>query len=170
MSTAKEIYNEVKAILEADAALSDYVGRIYDREREYVPEKYRVVLMIEPVDVLETSYDYPVEAVFVLKIIGFVFESIPDKSINDGAVKQVLDLEQDIKEALRGNYTLNGKCISFRFSSTRFDRKKDSWGKQEMLRRPPMYGVEILMNIRSEPDLVPAGFGEDAFGLQPYGY
>lgn len=170
MSTVKKIYNEVKAILEDDAALSDYVGRIYDREREYVPEKYRVVLMLEPVDVLETTYDYPVEAVLVLKIIGHVFESNPEKSINDGVVKQVLDLEQDIKDALRKYYTLNGTCLSFRFSSTRFDRKKDSWGKQEMLRRPPMYGVEILMNIRYAPDLLPAGFGGEAFGHQPYGY
>ncbi len=170
MSTIKQLFNEVKSILQNDAVLSDYVGKIYERERDFISEKYRVVVMLEPTDVIESYFDYPVEATFVLKISGYIFESNPDKSINDGSVKQILDLEKDLKDALRPYYTLNGKCLRFKFSSTRFDRKKDSWGKQEKLRKPPLYGLEIIMNILFQPSSTSAGYGEDCFGQQPYGY
>ena len=170
MSTTKQLINEVRSILENDVVLSDYVGRIYERERDFVSEKYRVVIMIEPVDVIESYYDYPIEATFVVKIIGYVFESNPERSINDGTVKQILDLELDVKSALRPFYTLNGKCQRFKFSSTRFDKKKDSWGKQERLRKPPLYGVEIIMNIQYLLSGPVAGYGTVEFGQQPYGF
>ena len=170
MSTTKEIFNEVKSILGSNAALADYVGIIYERERDFIPDKYRVVLMLEPRDVIEPYFDYPIEGTMVLRITGFIFESNPDKAINDGPVKQVLDLAQDVKAALRPYYTLNGKCLRYKFSSTRFDRKKDSWGQQDRLRTPPVYGIEIIMNIEFRPDYLIPGYGVSSYGDCPFGY
>ncbi len=170
MSTPKEIYNEVKAILEADAELGTYVNRIYERERDNLDRSKRTVIMLEPSDVIEKSESYPIEATFVIVISGYTVESDPDKSINDGEQKKVLDLEQDIKNALRPYYSLDGKCIAFKFTSSKFDIKKYSWGQKEKLRQPPVYGVEIYMSIRYSPSFSYPGFGVAAYGCLPFGY
>jgi hypothetical protein len=170
MSTPKEIYNEVKAILSANPVLSSYVNCIYDRERENLDGSKKTVIMLEPSDVVEKSENYPLEATFVLVITGYTIESDPDKSINDGSEKKVMDLEQDIKNALRPYYNLNSKCIAFKFSSSKFDIKKYSWGNKEKLRQPPLYGVEIYMNIRYTPTFDYPGFGVSAYGPLPFGY
>ena len=170
MNTPKEIYNEVKAILAANAVLGSYVSRIYERERNSRDGSKKTVIMLEPSDVVEKSESYPIEATFILVITGYMTESDPDKSINDGEQKKVMDLEQDIKNALRPYYNLNGKCIAFKFSSSKFDIKKRSWGNKEKLRRPPVYGVEIYMNIRYLPAFDYPGFGVSACGILPFGY
>ena len=126
--------------------------------------------MIEPTDVLETSTDYPLRSVLVVAISGYMIEPDPDKSINDGSEKKIMDLEQDIKNALRPHYDLSGLCINFKFSSSKFDRKKHSWGQMEKLRVPPVYGIEIYMNITYEPTFNYAGYGNSKFGSVPLGY
>jgi len=170
MSTPKEIYNEVKAILEADAVLSGYVNRIYERERDNLDGSKRTVITLEPSDVIEKSESYPLEATFVMVITGYMIESDPDKSINDGAQRKIMDLEQDIKNALRPYYNLNEKCIAFKFTSSKFDIKKYSWGRKERLRQPPIYGAEIYMSVRYTPSFDYAGFGVSAYGFLPFGY
>ncbi len=170
MSTPKELFNEVKAILAADSVLSGYVNHIYERERDNLDGSKKTVLMLEPSDVVEKSESYPLEATLVLVITGYMFESDPERAVNDGSEKRILDLEQDIKNALRPYYNLNGNCIAFKFSSSKFDIKKYSWGNKEKLRRPPVYGVEIYMNIRYVPTFDYPGFGVSAYGFLPYGY
>ena len=170
MSTPKELFNEVKAILAADSVLSSYVNHIYDRERDNLDGSKKTVLMLEPSDVVEKSESYPLEATFVLVVTGYMFESDPERAVNDGSEKRILDLEQDIKNALRPYYNLNGNCIAFKFASSKFDIKKYSWGNKEKLRRPPVYGVEIYMNIRYAPTFDYPGFGVSAYGMLPYGY
>lgn len=170
MSTPKEIFNEVKGILAANSVLSGYVDRIYERERDNLDGSKRTVIMLEPSDIVEQSEAYPLEATFVVVITGYMFESDPDRAVNDGSEKKLLDLEQDIKNALRPYYNLNGKCIAFKFSSSKFDIKKYSWGNKEKLRQPPMYGAEIYMNVRYTPTFDYPGFGVSAYGLLPYGY
>jgi hypothetical protein len=170
MSTPKELFNEVKAILAADSVLSSYVNHIYERERDNLDGSKKTVLMLEPSDVVEKSESYPLEATFVLVITGYMFESDPERAVNDGSEKRILDLEQDIKNALRPYYNLKGNCIAFKFASSKFDIKKYSWGNKEKLRRPPVYGVEIYMNIRYVPTFDYPGFGVTAYGMLPYGY
>ena len=170
MSTPKEIFNEVKGILAANSVLSDYVNRIYERERDNLDASKRTVIMLEPSDIVEKSESYPLEATFVIVITGYMFESDPDRAVNDGSEKKILDLEQDIKNALRPYYNLNGKCLAFKFSSSKFDIKKYSWGNKEKLRQPPLYGVEIYMNVRYTPTFDYPGFGVSGYGLLPYGY
>jgi len=170
MSTPKELFNEVKAILAADSVLSSYVNHIYDRERDNLDGSKKTVLMLEPSDVVEKSESYPLEATFVLVVTGYMFESDPERAVNDGSEKRILDLEQDVKNALRPYYNLNGNCIAFKFASSKFDIKKYSWGNKEKLRRPPVYGVEIYMNIRYAPTFDYPGFGVSAYGMLPYGY
>jgi len=116
MSTPKEIYNEVKAILAANSVLGSYVNRIYERERDNLDGSKRTVVALEPSDVIEKSESYPLEATFVMMLTGYMIESDPDKSINDGSERKIMDLEQDIKNALRPYYNLNGKCIAVKFS------------------------------------------------------
>jgi hypothetical protein len=170
MSTPKETYNEVKAILAADSVLGTYVDRIYERERDSLDGSKKTVIMLEPSDVVEKSEAYPLEATFVVVITGYMMESNPDRVINDGSEKKIMDLEQDIKNALRPYYNLNGKCIAFKFSSSKFDIKKYSWGNKERLRQPPLYGVEIYMNIRYVPTFDYPGFGVSGYGTLPFGF
>ena len=170
MSTPKELFNDVKAILAADSVLSGYVSHIYERERDNLDGSKKTVLMLEPSDVVEKSESYPLEATFVLVVTGYMFESDPERAVNDGSEKKILDLEQDVKNALRPYYNLNGNCIAFKFASSKFDIKKYSWGNKEKLRRPPVYGVEIYMNIRYAPTFDYPGFGVSAYGMLPYGY
>ncbi len=170
MSTPKELFNEVKAILAADSVLSTYVNRIYERERDNLNGSKRTVIMLEPSDVIEKSESYPLEATFVLVITGYMLESDPERSINDGSRKKIMDLEQDIKNALRPYYNLNGTCTAFKFSSSKFDIKKYSWGHKDRLRQPPVYGVEIYMNIGYVPTFDYPGFGVSAYGRLPFGY
>ncbi|NQT81529.1 hypothetical protein HQ563_00780 [bacterium] len=170
MSTPKEIYNEVKAILAANSVLSSYVNRIYERERDNLDASKRTVITLEPSDVIEKSESYPLEATFVMVITGYMIESDPDRSINDGSQRKIMDLEQDIKNALRPYYNLNGNCIAFKFTSSKFDIKKYSWGHKEKLRQPPIYGTEIYMSVRYTPSFDYPGFGVSAYGLLPFGY
>lgn len=170
MSTTKEIYNEVKQILSNDTVLSSYVKKIYERERDAIDESKKTVIMLEPTDVIEKDENYPLEATFIIVIIGYMIESDADKAINDDTDKKILDLEYDIKNALRPYYNLNGKCIAYKFSTTKFDIKKNSWGKTEKLRQPPVYGLEIYMNVRYQPTFNYAGYGNGSYGVYPLGY
>ncbi len=170
MSTPKGIYNEDKAILAANSVLSSYVNRIYERERDSLDGSKRRVITLEPSDVIEKSESYPLEATFVMVLTGYMMESDPDKSINDGSQRKIMDLEQDMKNALRPYYNLNGKCIAFKFTSSKFDIKKYSWGYKEKLRQPPVYGVEIYMSIRYTPSFDYPGFGVSIYGCLPFGY
>ena len=170
MSTPKEIFNEVKSVLTSDSTLSTYVDAFYERYRDDLDRSKEIVVMIEPTDIIESKVDYPLRSVLVIVISGYMIEPDPDKSINDGSNKRIMDLEQDLKNALRYYYDLGGRCINFKFSSTRFDRKKHSWAQREMLRVPPLYGVEIYMNITYEPTFDHAGYGDARFGYVPLGY
>ena len=153
MSTPKEIYNEVVSILTSDATLGAYVDAVYERERDAVDEGKRVVLMVEPSEVWEIDAYWPLQEIFVIAIIGWIVEPDPRKAINDGATKQVLDLEYDIKYALYGHPGLNGLCDSFVFYTSKFDRRRRAYGAGASLRQPPLYGVEIYMEVFYEPDL-----------------
>jgi hypothetical protein len=152
-STPKQIFNEVLAILRADATLASYVDAIYERERDNVDEGKRVVLMVEPSEVWELDPDDPYEEIFVITIIGWIVEPDPDKAINDGSRAQILDLEHDVKYALSGYAGLNGTCNNFVFYTSKFDRRRRAYGTGASLRQPPMYGVEIYMEIFYVPDL-----------------
>ena len=57
-----------------------------------------------------------------------------------------------------------------KFTSSKFDIKKYSWGQKEKLRQPPVYGAEIYMSIRYVPTFDYPGFGVSAFGALPFGY
>lgn len=151
-STPKQIYNEVVSILTSDATLGAYVAAFYERERDALDEGKRVIVMIEPSEVWELD-EYPDQQIFVIAILGWIVEPDPAKAINDGSTKQILDLEHDIKYALSGYPGLNGTCDSFAFYTSKFDRRRRSWGAGTSLRRPPTYGVEIFMEVFYEPDL-----------------
>lgn len=153
MSTPKEIFNEVVSILNSDATLSGYVDAVYERERDNVEEGKRVVIMVEPSETWELDEYWPTQEIFVLAIVGWIVEPDPDKAINDGATKQILDLEFDIKYALYGHPGLNGTCDSFVFYTSKFDRRRRSFGAGAALRRPPLYGVEIYMEVFYPTDL-----------------
>ena len=153
MSTPKEIYNEVVSILANDATLGAYVDVIHERERDSLDESKRVVVMVEPSETWEIDPYWPDQEIFVIAIIGWIFEPDPDKAINDGSTKQILDLEFDIKYALGGYPGLNGLCDSFVFYTLKFDRRRRSYGSGASLRRPPLYGVEIFMEVFYEADL-----------------
>ena len=153
MSTPKEIYNEVVSILRADATLGAYVDAIYERERDNIDEGKRVVVMVEPSEVWEIDNFWPTEEIFVIALIGWIVEPDAGKAINDGATKQILDLEFDIKYALGRFPGLNGTCNSFVFYTSKFDRRRRSYGAGASLRRPPLYGVEIYMEAFYPPDL-----------------
>lgn len=152
MSSPKEILNEVVSILKADATLSAYVDAVYERERDNVDEGKRVVVMVEPSEVWEIEPHWPDQEIFVMVIIGWIFEPDPDKAINDGTTKQILDLEYDIKYAIGCHPGLSGKCDSFGFYTSKFDRRRRAYGAGASLRRPPLYGVEIFMEVFYEPD------------------
>ena len=124
MSTPKELFNEVVSILSNDVTLSAYVDVIYERERDNLDEGNRVVIMVEPSEVWEVGPYWPDQEIFVIAIIGWVVEPDPDKAINDGSTKQVLDLAFDIKDALGGYPGLNGKCDSFVFYTSKYDRRR----------------------------------------------
>jgi hypothetical protein len=153
MSTPKEIFSEVVSVLKADATLAAYVDAVYERERDNVDEGKRVVVMVEPSEMWEIEPYWPNQAIFVVAIIGWIFEPDPDKAINDGATKQILDLEYDIKYALGIHPGLNGTCDSFGFYTSKFDRRRRAYGAGASLRQPPHYGVEIFMEVFFEPDL-----------------
>ncbi len=153
MSTPKEIYNEVVSILRADSTLGAYVDAIYERERDNVDEGKRVVVMVEPSETWQIDPYWPTQEIFVIAIIGWIVEPDPDKAINDGSTKQILDLEFDIKYALAGYPGLNGTCDSFVFYTSKFDRRRRAYGAGSSLRRPPLYGVEIFMEMFYESDL-----------------
>jgi hypothetical protein len=153
MSTPKEIYNEVVSILKSDATLGAYVDVVYERERDNIDEGKRVVVMVEPSEVWEIDSYWPEQEIFVIALIGWIVEPDPDKAINDDARKQILDLEFDIKYALAGHPGLNGLCDSFVFYTSKFDRRRRSYGTGASLRRPPLYGVEIYMEVFYPPDL-----------------
>ena len=170
MSQPKDIFNKVISILGSDTVLSNYVEKIYERNRDELDRSKRVVIMVEPTDVIEKVPGFPLEVVFVIIIAGYFFESDPDKSINDGSAKTIMDIEQDIKDALRPYYDLDGLCNDFTFTSSKFDIKKNSWGQSERLRQPPMYGVEIYMNIRYQPTFATPGYGIFKYGYYPYGF
>ncbi len=114
MSTPKQLFNQVKSILTGDTILGGYVDAFYERYRDDLDRSKQVVIMIEPTDVLETSTDYPLRSVLVVAISSYMIEPDPDKSINDGSEKKIMDLEQDIKNALRPYYDLGGLCINFK--------------------------------------------------------
>jgi hypothetical protein len=153
MSTPKEIFNEVVSILRSDATLGAYVEAIYERERDNVEEGKRVVIMVEPSETWEIDQYWPTQEVFVIAIVGWIVEADPDKAINDGATKQILDLEYDIKYALYSHPGLNDTCDSFVFYTSKFDRRRRSYGVGSSLRRPPEYGVEIFMEVFYPADL-----------------
>jgi len=153
MATPKEIYNEVVSILKSDATLAAYVDAIYERERDNVGEGKRVVVMVEPSEVWELDNYWPSQEIFVITLIGWIVEPDPDKAINDGAAKQILDLEFDIKYALYGYPGLNGLCDSFVFYTSKFDRRRRAYGAGASLRQPPLYGVEIYMEVFYPTDL-----------------
>ncbi len=153
MSTPKEIYNEVVSILRADATLGAYVDAIYERERDNIDEGRRAVVMVEPSEVWEIDSYWPSQEIFVIALLGWIVEPDPDKAISDGVTKQILDLEFDIKYALGGYPGLNGLCDSFVFYTSKFDRRRRSYGAGASLRRPPLYGVEISMEVFYPPDL-----------------
>ena len=152
MSTPKELFNEVVSILTNDAPLSAYVDQIYERERDSIDEGNRVVIMVEPSEVWQISPYWPTQEVFVIAIIGWVVEPDPGKAINDGATKQVLDLAFDIKYALGGYPTLNAKCDSYEFYTVKYDRRRRAYGAGASLRQPPLYGVEMFMEIFYGPN------------------
>jgi len=141
MSQPKQLYNKVVEIISSDAVLSSYVDEIYERYRDNIDQSNRTVIMVEPSDIFEKGDIFPLEGVFVVIITGYIFESDQDKSINAGTNRGIMDLDQDIKNALRANYNLDGLCTNFKFTSTKFDIKKYSWGQKEKLRQPPLYGV-----------------------------
>ena len=116
MSQPKDIFNKVFSILNSDTVLSSYVEKIYERYRDDLDRSKRVVIMVEPTDVIEKVPGFPLEVVFVIIITGYFFESDPDKSINDGSARTIMDLEQDIKDALRPYYDLDGLCNNFTFT------------------------------------------------------
>jgi len=153
MSTPKQIFNEVVSILGADATLGAYVDAIYERERNSMDEGKRVVVMVEPSEVWQIDPYWPTQEIFVIALVGWVTEPDPDKAINDGATKQVLDLEYDIKYALAGYPGLNGLCDSFEFYTSKFDRRRRAYGAGASLRQPPLYGVEIFMEVFYRPTL-----------------
>jgi len=109
--------------------------------------------MVEPSEVWQLDPDDPYEEIFVIAIIGWVCEPDPDKAVNDGSTKQILDLEHDIKYALSGYPGLNGTCDKFVFYTSKLDRRRRSYGAGASLRRPPFYGVEIFMEVFYVPDL-----------------
>jgi len=170
MSKPKDIYNEVIGILNSDETLSGYVDKIYERNRDNLDASKQVLIMVEPSDILEEKTYFPLEATFVIIITGYTFEPDLDKAINDGDNKKIMDLEQDIKNALRPYYDLNGLCKSFSFTSSKFDIKKHSWGQKEKLRQPPLYGVEFYMNILYKPTFNTPGYGAFKYGYYPYGF
>jgi hypothetical protein len=153
MSTPKEIYNEVVSILKSDATLGDYVDAIYERERDLLDEGKRVVVMVEPSEIWEIDGTWPEQEIFVIAIIGWIVEPDVNKAINDGTRKQILDLEYDIKYALYGSPGLNGLCDSFVFYTSKFDRRRRTYGVGALLRQPPLYGVELYMEVFYQPDL-----------------
>jgi len=151
MSTTKEIFNEVVSILREDETLGGYVDEVYERERDVLGEGKRVVIMVEPSETWELSPYWPSQEIFVLTIVGWVVEPDPNKAINDGETKQILDLEQDIKSALGSYPTLGGLCDSYVFYTSKFDRRRRAYGEGTSLRQPPLYGVEIYMEVFHEP-------------------
>lgn len=153
MSTPKEIYNEVVSILRADATLNAYVDAVYERERNMLDEGKRVVIMVEPSETWELDPYWPDQEIFVIALVGWIYEPDPDKAINDGATKQILDLEFDMKYALAGYPGLNGTCDSFVFYTSKFDRRRRAYGSSASLRQPPFYGVEIYMEVFYASDL-----------------
>ena len=152
MSTTKEVFNAVVSILRDDEILGEYVDEVYERERDVLAEGKRVVIMVEPSETWDITPYWPSQEIFVLTIIGWVVEADADKAINDGATKQILDLEHDIKYALGGYPTLNGLCDEYVFYTSKFDRRRRAYGEGALLRRPPLYGVEIYMEVFHEPE------------------
>jgi len=152
VSTTKEVYNKVVEILGADETLGEYVDAIYERERDVLGEGKRVVVMVEPSEVWHIDPYWPTQEISVVAIVGWIVEPDPNKAINDGATKQILDLEYDIKYALAGHPTLDGLCDSFEFYTSKFDRRRRAYGDGAALRRPPLYGVEIYMEVFHEPE------------------
>ncbi len=170
MSQPKQIYNKVVDILTNDAVLANYVDQVYERYRDNIDQSKPVSIMVEPSDIFEKGDNFPLEGTFVVVITGYMFESDLDRSINDGNNRKIMDLDQDIKNALRADYNLSGLCNYFKFTSTKFDIKKYSWGQKEKLRQPPLYGVEMYMSINYEPVFSTPGFGVYNYGFYPYGF
>ena len=169
MSQPKELFNKVVEIRSSNTVLSSYVDDFYERYRDNIDQNSRTVIMVEPSDIYEKGPTFPLDGTFVLIITGYILESDMDMSINAGSNHGVMDLDQDIKNALRAYYDLDGLCASFKFTSTKFDIKKNSWGQKEKLRQPPLYGVELYMNISYQPTFDTPGYGVFGYGIYPFG-
>lgn len=129
MATAKQVLNQVKTVLDADATLAvatkAYIKRIDLGLRRGLAKADFPCIQIEPAVQTESVEPYPnVDAHLMLHIVAYthVFD-IPVLLTGDANYKGVLDLEQDIKKAL-GSYQfptlgLSG-LIEFTFPRTEF--------------------------------------------------
>ena len=149
MSTTKEMLNEVKAVLSADATLVSYVQKFELGLRRNIPEQDFPIIMIEPATITETYPAFPqVDARFGLVIAAYTRAwDVDVRIIGDTNYKGIVDLEKDIKLALGLKYpTLNGKVLEFTLPRTEF-------GLTEELAAFPARGVLIDMELHYRTQL-----------------
>lgn len=144
MSTPRDLMNEVLEILRVDDALCEYVSRVYARERDSLDEGARVNIMVEPYEVEQRSPQWPGQEICTLMILGWVVEPSVEMAGDGRGGKQVLDLAHDIKCAIEAEPTLDGNCDSHEFQMVRYHRRR---GTGASLRQPPVYGVEMFLEI-----------------------
>ncbi|GEM_PF-1503084 len=128
MATAKQVLNQVKTTLDADATLAvstkAYIQRIDLGLRRGIARADFPCIQIEPAMLTEAAVAYPnLDCHLLVHIIAYtqVFD-IPTLLKGDANYKGVLDLEQDIKKALGALFPTLGLTglIEFTFPRTEF--------------------------------------------------
>lgn len=146
--TAKDIINEVQAILEANTSLSVYVKKVYQGVRVDIQDVNFPCIILEPVmntEKIELDSNVLQRLYLKLSINAYVRVSKMDLQISgDSTHKGILDIENDIKKALSAFYpALNDQAIHFKFLQSQYD-----------IQRWPIRGVSIEIDFYYQQNIL----------------
>lgn len=124
MSTLAGVLTALKAQLKAYAGLS-YISEVWTPARENVTQF--PCLMLEPVRQEETEERHGVQTLrATVNISGYNKLTDPDlKLIGSGAIKGVLDIENEVKLAIDSDPSVAGNCIHAACKDTTYGELED---------------------------------------------
>lgn len=123
---SREVFTAVKALLTADATLSSYIKGIDEGLRQNTqPEDFpRIVLEPQVENEIREEVNIKRDQFFTIRILGLLFVNegnIDNQIVGTGGAKGIMDLFEDVRNALDADRTLSGKAIRFDWIPTVYD-------------------------------------------------
>lgn len=121
MSKPATILSNLKAQLEADSDLSEYIKEIFLGVRTDITEF--PALIIEPIGITEEDeLRSRQELHFTVSLMCYSKVDDPEKQIvGSGNVKGILDIENDVKKAISAEPTIGGTVLNTEITETKYD-------------------------------------------------